>query len=526
MGYREAFIGLARDLATLARGGEVLAPGVAERSAYKKGRKRGYAAAESKARYGDFKSSRGSADAELRKGLATVRAKSRWLSRNSASMRRFLVLLSTNVVGKKGFVFQSDVRRLDGKADTQLNKRAETEFRRWAKRPSVCGKLSMTDLQSQAVKTLARDGEFIWEKVVSPVYRDGVAINPVEADLLDETLNVIHPDTGNQIRMGVEIDKRNRPIAYHFLEQHPGDYTWYSYDSRRRYRRVLAENVLHVYIVDRPGQTRGEPWAASVINDIKMLDGYREAETTGRRLKSAVIGFFQKDAPQSEGIDELADNDTVDGEEPDRLEMSIEPGKLQELPQGLEFKGFDPGGAQTDYDKFETKIKTDISMGLGISVMSHGMETKGVSYSAGRTIRQEDLDFYEVIQELLIDRALEPVVGWWLPYRMLQDESALPPTRMQAIIDACIFRGRGWDWVDPSKDISSNTEALRTFQTSPQRIAAKQGLTLEQLLDERSEADRMAKERGLTLDYNTGSQTQDEPSKDEDNEDDDDTTDE
>jgi lambda family phage portal protein len=484
-----------------------------------RGYKRGYAAAESKARYGDFRSSRGSADTELRKGLAVVRAKSRWLARNSSSMKRFLTLLATNVVGKKGFVFESDVRRQDGSSDKTLNKRVETDYRAWAKRPTVCGKMSMVDLENQAIKSLARDGEFIWERVYNPIYRDGMAINPIEADLLDETLNTIHPETGNQIRMGVEIDRFNRHIAYHFLEQHPGDFTWYSYNTNRRHRRVLADNVIHVYLSDRASQTRGEPWASTVINSIKMLDGYREAETTGRRLRSAIMGFFTKMLPKSEGIEELADNEEDENRE--RLEMSIEPGKFQELPPGLEMKQFDPGGSQTDYEKFESQVKKDVAMGLGISVMSHGMETKGVSYSAGRTVRQEDLDFYEVIQEFIIDRALEPVFSWWLPRRLVQDDSNIPPTRIQAIIDKCKFRPRGWDWVDPAKDISSNTEALRTYQTSPQRVAAKQGTTFEEILDEHVEARRMVKERDLTLEYNTVTKSADESPEDDDNDNDD-----
>ena len=484
-----------------------------------RGYKRGYAAAESKARYGDFRSSRGSADTELRKGLAVVRAKSRWLSRNSSSMKRFLWLLSINTVGKKGFVFESNVIRQDGTPDVTLNKRVETDFRRWSKRPTTCGKMSMIDLENQAIKSLARDGEFIWERVRNPKYKDGIAINPLEADILDETLNTIHPMTGNQIRMGVEIDKFNRVIAYHFLEQHPGDYTWYSYDSRRRYRRVLADNVIHVYISDRPGQTRGEPWASSVVNSVKMLDGYREAETTSRRLRAAVMGFFKKMLPQSEGIEGLADNE--DDEDRERLEISVEPGKFQELPPGLEMQQFDPGGSQTDYEGFEGQIKKDVAMGLNISVMSHGMETHGVPYSAGRTIRQEDQDFYQVVQEFFSDRALDMVFGWWLPLRIVQEDANIPPTRTDIIIDSCVFRPRGWDWVDPAKDISSNTEALRTYQTSPQRVAARQGVTLETILDEHVEARRMAQERDLTLEYNTVNQVTDESPKDENDDNDD-----
>ena len=478
----------------------------------KSARKRGYDAAEKKARFGDFRSSRGSADYELRQGLTPVRNKSRWLARNSAFMKRFLGLLAINVVGKNGFIFQSRVRRLDGEMDASLNKRVEMDFHRWSKRPTTCGKLSMVDLQKQAVKTLARDGEVIWEIVDNPKYKDGIAINPLEADYLDETLNTTH-STGNEIKMGVEIDEHNAPVAYHFLTRHPGDLTWFSYERRKRYRRVPAERVIHTFVSDRPGQTRGEPWASSAINKIKMLDGYREAETTGRRLRSAIMGFFKRVLPGPQGLEELADRkDEVDNV----IEMSVEPGLLKELPPGLDFDKFDPGGSQTDYAGFENQIKKDISMSMMISNMSLGMETQGVSYSAGRTISLEDRDFYQDVQGFIIDRNLEPVCSLWLSRRIIQDDSMIPPTRVDAIRENCTFRPRGWDWVDPAKDVRANAEALRTKQTSLARVAAQRGLDRDDLLAEIQEDQRAATKLGLTLDYNVTNVAANQSPKDDD----------
>lgn len=485
---------------------------IAERAAAK----RGYAAAAKKARYGDFKSSRGSADYELREGLVQIRNKARYLARNSSVMRRFLLLLSINVVGPNGFIFQSRVRRLSGDMDDSLNKRVEADFKRWSKRPTVCGKLSMIDLQKQAVKTLARDGEVIWEIVYGSKYKDGVAINPIEADYLDETLNTNH-DNNNQIKMGVEIDQYGAPVAYHFLTSHPGDQTWWSHQNKRRYRRVAADRIIHTYVSDRPGQTRGEPWAATIINNVKMLDGYREAEITHRRLKSSIMGFFKRVLPGPQGIEELADG--VD-EADDILEMTMEPGLLKELAPGLEFQGFDPGGAQTDYESFEGQIKKDTSMGLMISNMSLGMETSGVSYSAGRTISLEDRDFYKDIQGFMSNRKLEPIFELWLSRRVLSEDSMIPPTRLDVIRDNAVFRARGWDWVDPGKEVKAGAEALLTGQTSLPRLLGLRGIDEDELLDEIEATKRKLEKRGLTLCYNEDSQETDQSPTNEDDEDD------
>lgn len=463
---------------------------------------RGYSAVASRARYGDIRLSEGSANYELRNALRKLRASSRYLSRNSSIVKRYLNLLSVNVIGSTGFVFESKVRQRDGDLDTSLNDRVTGDFRRWMRRPSTCKKLSFVNLQKQAIKSLARDGEFIWELVVNPRYRDNLGINPIEADQLDETLNTKFLGNGNEIKMGVELDAANAVVAYHFLTSHPGDSDslWLSETTNKRYRRVDAKNVIHVFVSDRAGQCRGEPWTATVINEIRMLDGYRESEVVSRRIKASAMGFFERDEEtNSSVIEELADPDDEQDSFDDVLEMSMEPGKMRQLPPGYKFKSFDPGGAQSDFSDFETQIKKSISTGLNISVFSLGMETSGVSFSTGRSVLTEDRDYYKDVQQFLIDSAMSTVFERWLPMRMLQEESNIPPTRTDAILDSYVFRGRGWDWVDPAKDVSSNAQALETGQTSLSRIAAKRGTSVDELLDEIAEDKKKIEDRGLTV---------------------------
>ena len=91
----------------------------------------------------------------------------------------------------------------------------------------------------------------------------------------------------------------------------------------------------------------------------------------------------------------------------------------------------------------------------------------------------------------------------------------IPPTRVDAIRENCTFRPRGWDWVDPAKDVKANTEALRTKQTSLARVAAQRGLDRDDLLAEIQEDERAAAKLGLTLDYNVTSVATNQSPKDE-----------
>lgn len=460
-------------------------------------RSRGYSAASSIARYGDIRDSRGSADYELREALSTVRAKIRFMARNSGTMKRYLQLMAVNVAGTEGFKFQSRVRSVEGGGmSVSLNRRVEDAWAEWCEMPTSCGQMTMADLTWQAVRTWSRDGEVIWEVVKGRQYTHGVAVNPLEADMLDETKNEIYPPTGNEVRMGVEINRDGRPVAYHFLQEHPGDVTMWSDMTRSRHRRVPADRVIHIYLKDRPGQTRGEPPASATVLGVKMLDGYREAETVGRRLRSALMGFFTRDMPGSSQIDELTDRED---EEDEVFEMDMEPGRLKQLPDGMQFNEFSPGGSQTDYADFETQVKKDLSMGLGISNMSLGMEVEGISYSGGRTITIEDRDYYRALQGFFIRRGMVPLFRKWLDAHNLMDDAAFRPSQKQRVLRGAKFRGRGWDWVDPSKDVKANAEALETYQTSLTQIAAQRGMSRDDLLDEIEDDRRAMEARGLTV---------------------------
>ena len=267
---------------------------------------------------------------------------------------------------------------------------------------------------------------------------------------------------------------------------------------RRILGRVPADRIIHIYQRRRPGQTRGQPVAASVVNPIKMLDGYREAETTGRRLMAAQSGFIETEAGASSNIDAMADGHESDDPDSD-LVMNVEPGVIRSLRPGQTFAAFNPGGQVSDYQQFESQVKKDIASGFGISVMSHGMETAGISYSGGRTVTIEDRDFYKSYQRFLIENGMEKIFAVWLVAHSMADSASFPPSRMAAISDGHTFRGRGWDWVDPSKDIKANVEALRTRQTSLSAVAASRGIDIRDLLTEIAEDEAMLAEFGLTL---------------------------
>ena len=60
----------------------------------------------------------------------------------------------------------------------------------------------------------------------------------IEPDQVDEQKNE-RLANGNEIRMGIELDKFKKPVAYHVLSYHPGDYD---------YSRPTGKSTKHIRI--------------------------------------------------------------------------------------------------------------------------------------------------------------------------------------------------------------------------------------------------------------------------------------
>ena len=434
--------------------------------------KRSYDGATNGPLYRDFTSSLLSADAELNVALSKLRARARNLERNNGHARRYIQLMQDNVVGHQGFNLMVQARNVtNGKLDSSGNSQIKDAWRKYCEKVTADGMMSMVETTRMAVRTWARDGEVFIQEVVGGRRRDSIEWHFVEADMVDETLSETYRPTGNRIKMGVEIDGFGRPVAYHVLTTHPGDYTWTHRAGAKKYVRVSADKMIHVFVKRRPGQTRGEPPLAPVMNDIKMLGGYREAEITHRRVAASKMGFFERE--QKAGpVSAIAD--AVDDEE---LIIEASPGKMKALPEGYSFKAFDANSTHTDYAAFEKQIIRSIATGLGPSYFDMAMDLEDVSYSSIRQGALSDRDFYRGMQVFFINAMQLPMYRRWLELNFggMNDMISLPLSKFDKFYNASRFVPRGWEWVDPQKEVKASIEAEKAGYTTKSAIIAEKG---------------------------------------------------
>lgn len=457
--------------------------------------KRGFYAANTGRLFADFITSSRSADSEIRGALRVIRDRCRESARNHPYSRRYIQILTSNVVGSNGVHFQSKKRNPDGTLDAPGNRIVEEAWRDWCRfgNCTVDGKLSFQAAQRLFIETWARDGEVLIRLVKNMRdNRHAFAIQFYEADYLDEEYNT-KLTNGREVRMGVELDEMKRPAAYYLFADHPHHSDGFGTDyTKRKHIRVPADEMIHAYIQERPGQTRGVPPMSNVLPRLKMLDGYEEAELVAARVGASAMGFIT--SPGGDGYmgDDLDNGTPI---------MSAEPGTFQQLPAGMDVKSFDPDHPTTAFSDFEKAILRGISSGLGVSYVSLSNNLEGVSYSSIRQGVMEERDHFKMLQAFMVEQFIEPVFRAWLDSAMMAGTVQIPAYRYDEFAAATRFIPRGWQWVDPQKEIAANVNALNNGIVTLQDIHAHYGRDTEEVFEQVQRERDLATRYGISMNF-------------------------
>jgi|TARA_R100000081_G_C4819215_1_gene178003 lambda family phage portal protein len=462
----------------------------------KKYKIRKYTGANTGRLFSDFISSSTSADAEIKDQLRILRERSRDLSRNDPYITRFLNLMISNIVGHNGIRVSVKGRDPNGNLDILANRVIEQEFKTWSKlgNCTLNGRQSFLDCQKLFVETLMRDGEVLIRHSFPKDSKYKYKIQFLEADHLDEQKNEINPKTKNKIKMGVEVDGNDKPVAYWLFKDHPYDNT---YRTGHDHIRVPAEEIIHAYIPSRPEQTRGVPHTASSIPQIKMLNGYLEAEITAARVSASKMGFFT--SPDGDGYvgEEYEDEYTPI--------MEAQAGSFEQLPAGMDFKSFDPDHPSTAFPTFTTQVLRGIASGLNISYHALTNDLSSVNYSSLRAGALEDREMYKVYQKFVIDHFIRPVYEKWLEMAIssgsiiINKENGipLPIERFDKFSLSTTFIGRSFQWVDPQKEMNASINGMQNGLVTYQDVQANYGRDVEELFEQHEREEKLAEQYGI-----------------------------
>ena len=437
---------------------------------------RAYAAAKNNRLLNDWVSGNLSAAEEVKGGLKAIRERSRELERDNDYAKQFFNMVVKNVIGHTGIVLQVKAQDPSGSLDLDANAQIEAAWKKWGKLKccSVDGKKTWLDVQKLLARSMARDGEVLLRIVRGFENQYRFAVQVIEADHLDELLNenpIDRTNNANKVRMGIESDKWNRPVAYWILSTHPGDsINW----RGRKYSRVPADDIIHLYIEERENQKRGMPWMHTAMTRMHHLKGYEEAELIGARVDSCKGGFY-KPTDLYEGDDKNARGNLL---------QEVEPGFLEQLPKGMDFQAFEPSHPSGIFQYFVKACLRGMAAGLDVSYNRLSKDLESVNYSSLRSGEVDERDAWMLLQEYLIEHLCAVVYEAWLDMYLLTGLSRLPYSKIEKFL-ADEWQPRRWTWVDPESDTKAQERAVVNGWKSNSQVAAEYGNDYEDIAKDR-----------------------------------------
>ncbi len=310
--------------------------------------------------------SAGDADSDLLPDLPELRERSRDLCRNNPIAAGAINTKVTSIVGT-GLRVQSQINAeylgLTPEQATAWQKQAEREFKMWAKSQEcdVERTLNFAQIQDMVIRSTFENGDCftLLPYVERQPFPWGTRLQVIEADRVCNKDYQVDSDT---LAGGVVKDQYGAPLKYQILEAHPGKTHTdksLSWTERDAFGHSGRRNVLHIYKKLRPGQTRGVPDLAPVIESLKQIGRYTEAELMAAVVSGMFTVFIESEAAESLGpFQTQASSSSND----DDYELGY--GAMIDLAPGEKVSTSNPGRPNAAFDPFVLAIIRQIGMAL------------------------------------------------------------------------------------------------------------------------------------------------------------------
>lgn len=438
----------------------------------------------------DWFTSRGSADADTLTDITTLRPRSRDLVRNAPIATGAINTVVQNAVGT-GLALQPtpDLEVL-GWTEDQGHAWAQNlshEFEMWADSPDcdISRTQNFYEVQRLVIRSMLESGDVFALLPMRPlpfgIYKTCFQI--VEADRVHspngEGAKAADPKnkdfaSSNKVWGGVEVDATGAPVAYCVLNRHPGAIDFSGFAGPNSYDRVPAfgaktgrRNVLHVFDRLRPDQNRGVPYLAPIMETLKQLDRYTEAEIMAAVVTSMFTVFVKSDTGDV-GIDNSSNTPVKDGE------IELGSGKVVGLAPGEDVTFPNSMRPNAGFDPFVTSILRQIGVALELPfeiLIKHFT----ASYSAARAAMLEAWKFYKNRRAFIATRFCQPTFEAWMDEAVAIGRIPAPGYFTDPLMRRAYLRA---EWVgdapgqiDPQKEAAAAIERIDAGLSSGKKEA-------------------------------------------------------
>lgn len=391
--------------------------------AYEKGGYNG--ASRTRAAIGNYNPVSGDVNDDTISDLPMLRSRTRDLVRNTPIAGGAVNTMVTYVVGTgltmRAAIDGSKLGLASGEAG-QWQDDVNSRFIAWAESPDcdAARGLNFYGIQALAFRSMLESGDVL--ALPAQVNRYGKPSFVVQLIEADRLCNKDDKRDTAELIAGVELDAMGAPKRYHVCNQHPS--TW-KIGMKKSWTILEAfgsqtgrRNVIHLFERRRPGQVRGIPVLSPVIEPLKQLARYTEAELQAAVVSGAFAVFLKMDPNAfSDLFDDTGKKNYMDsagkwnGSYPESTLSG--PGKAINLLPGEEVVESNPGRPNSEFDPFVQAILRQIGCELGLPfevLIKHFTS----SYSAARAALLDAWRVFRVRREMLSAYFCQPIYEDWL----------------------------------------------------------------------------------------------------------------
>ncbi|MFD3449584.1 phage portal protein [Microbacteriaceae bacterium 4G12] len=432
-------------------------------------------------------------DTAVASGIQTLRARSHHNVRNNPWATNAVATWVAAAIGN-GLTPRWRVK------EQELRQELQELWGDWVNEADFDEVQSFYGLQALVVRTVINSGEAFVIKKPRPL-SEGLSVplqlQIIEPDMLASDIPDEALPSGGYVKGGIRFSKGGKRKAYCFYRNHPAESSLIGDPVDTVW--IKAEHVLHVYRVDRPGQTHGAPWVSSCLLRLNELDQYEDAELVRKKTAALFAAFIQEATADSTGGPTIGQPKRSKG---GKRITGLNPGTLQYLQPGQEVKFSNPADVGTTYEPWLRYQLLSIAKGYGITYEMLTGDLRGVNYSS---IRAGLLEFRRLCQQvqhhMIIHQFCRPVGRWFMDFAVASGAVVIPDyLQRRRYYNRVSWRTPRWEEVDPLKKHLADLGDVRAGFAPISDKQAERGYDMEELFDMISDANQLIDEYDLRLD--------------------------
>lgn len=330
------------------------------------------------------------------------------------------------------------------------------------------------------------------------------------------------------LRRGVKVNARGKPLGYYIMRNHPNSFYWDSDALAHPFIPAAKPwgrpQVFHIIEQLWPDQHRGIADMVAALKKMKMTKHFQEVTLQNAVINATYAAAIESEAPTADMITAMggdaggyenavgawlsglskylagAENITLDG---GAMIPHLYPGtKLSLKTLGT------PGGVGTD---FEDSLLRHIAASLNLNREEFIRDYRGMSYASARLSDSKTVRFMEARKKMVADRTATGFYTNWLEEEINAGNIPMPGGNdlfylplVKEAMTRCTWIGSGRGQIDELKETQAAIMRIKAGLSTYEKEIARFGDDWRDVFEQRAIEEGVIAERKLTFDLNSG----------------------